>query len=171
VKAKSTILASAWLVVCACLAALKTDAQEILVATTARTNLDAKTVHATNTFTRSGMTNLVVRTLTKGDIVQARIQRVYREGILLGEIDDDEENGVFGMSAEPNRPYALAFQFKKDKSLQSVVVGSNGVILDAFECTNGVLYPMTSDKIQKANDSAAGLKDLLDPKNVRGKSP
>ena len=117
------------------------------------------------------MTNLVTRTRAKDESVRFRIQRVYRDGMLLGEIDDDEVNGVFGINVEPNRPYGLAFQFYRDKSLQSVVVGTNGVILDAFECTNGILYPTASDKIEKANAVGAGLKDLLDPKNVRGKSP
>jgi hypothetical protein len=157
--------------VCGFFAPRRSLAQEIRVVTTASTNLDSKIIHTTNTFIRGDMTNLVTRTLTKNESVQMRIQRVYHDGMLLGEIEDDKVNGLIGISAEPNRPYELAFQFYKDRSLQSVVVGTNGVILDAFECTNGILYPTASDKIAKANEIGVGMKELFDPNKVRGESP
>jgi hypothetical protein len=117
------------------------------------------------------MTNLVCRTNLKKGSIQIRIQQIYCGGKLLGEVEDDKANKVFGTYAEANRPYDLAFQFYPDKTLQSVSIGTNGVLVDAFTCTNGVLFPLESSIIKKANEIGTGVKELLDPKNVRGKTP
>jgi hypothetical protein len=43
--------------------------------------------------------------------------------------------------------------------------------VDAFTCTNEVVYPMESAKIEKANVIGADMKELFDPQNIRTNYP
>ncbi len=147
------------------------QAQDVHAFTTSKTNLETQSIYITDIYTRDGMTNLVCRTKLKRGSIQIRIQQIYCDGKLLGEVEDDKVNKIFGTYAEANRPYDLAFQFYSDKTLRSVSIGTNGILADAFTCTNGVLFPLDSSTIKKANEIGTGMKELLDPKNVHGKTP
>ncbi|MEK7707231.1 MAG: hypothetical protein AAB380_04475, partial [Verrucomicrobiota bacterium] len=92
------------------------EAQDIHVVTTAITNLDTRTIRSKEIYTRGGVTNLVRRINSKNGKLQIQIQQIYHDGALLGDICDDKVNKVFGIYAEPNRSYALAFQFYSDKT-------------------------------------------------------
>jgi hypothetical protein len=146
-------------------------AQEIRAVTTTKTNLETQSVYTIDSYIRCGKTNLVSRTKFKEGSIQIRLQRIYRDGKLLGEVVNDEVNGVFGVSTEPNSPYSLDFQFARDKTLRSVSVGTNRVLVDAFTCTNGILFPVESSNLEKANELGADLADLFAQRNVQGKSP
>ena len=119
------------------------------------------------------MTNLACRNEFR-EGKQARIQKIYHEGVLLGKVD--EANGLLGISTEPNPTYALTFQFAADKTLQptalqSATITSNYFLVDAFVCTNGVLFPMETSKIEKARGIDTKLEGIFDSKNLRSKSP
>jgi hypothetical protein len=149
------------------------QAQDVNVVTTTRTNLETETIYITDIYTRDGKTNLVCRNEFR-DGKQGRNQKIYHDGVLLGTIH--EVNGVAGISTKPNPTYALTFQFAADKTLQptvlqSAVITSNYFLVDAFVCTNGVLFPMETSKIEKARGVDTKLEGIFDSKNLRSKSP
>ncbi len=153
--------------------ASRIEAQDIQVITTTKTNLETKTVIVTDTYMRSGKINLVCRNESRNGR-QARNQKVYHEGVLLGSVL--EIDGIVGISTEPNPTYSLKFQFAADETLhptalQSVMIDSNYFLVDAFVCTNGVLFPMETSKIKKAHEIDAGMEKIFDSKNLRSKSP
>jgi hypothetical protein len=153
--------------------ASRIEAQDVHVTTTTKTNLETETIIVTDIYTRDGLTNLVCRNEFR-DGKQGRNQRIYHDGVLLGTIH--EVNGVAGISTKPNPTYALTFAFAADKTLQpaalqGATISSNYFLVDAFDCTNGVLFPMESSKINKAREIDAGMGKIFDPENLRVKSP
>jgi hypothetical protein len=147
-------------------------AQDVQVIATTKTNLDTETVIVTDTYLRGGMTNLICRTESRNGR-QARDQKIYYEGVLLGSVL--ETSGIVGVSSEPNPTYSLTFQFAADKigrptALQSATINSNYFLVDAFICTNGILFPMETSKIRKAREIDAGLGKIFDSKNLHSKS-
>ncbi len=149
------------------------EAQDVQVITATKTNLETETVIVTDIYLRSGMTNLICRTESRNGR-QARNQKIYHEGALLGSVL--ETSGIVGMSTEPNPTYSLTFQFAADKTgqptaLQSATINSNLFLVDAFVCTNGVLFPMETYKIRKAHEIDTGMEKIFDSKNLHSKSP
>jgi hypothetical protein len=119
---------------------------------------------------RGGQTNLLRNTKTKAGAVQIRIHRFYHAGQLVGDFIAMADSS--GFTSEAGSSYSLSFEFWPSKEVRSAVIGSkDGVVLDAFNCTNGVFSPAESSVIQKANAVGADLKQLFDPKHVRKTSP
>jgi hypothetical protein len=141
-----TILA---LILC-CGAVLAADTNEILVVSTAKTNAQSGSVTTTDVYLRDGQTNLVRDTRTKAGAVQIQIQRFYHAGYLVSDFMTMPNSS--GLSVEAGSPYAVSFEFWPSKEVRSAVIGTkDGVILDAFTCTNGVFYPDSNSHISKAN--------------------
>ena len=158
--------------------ATRIQGQDVQVVTTTKTNLETETIYITDIYTRDGMTNLVCQDEFRNG-GQARNQKIYHDGVLLGKVVEVNSfagiNGFVGISTEPNPTYSLTFQFATDKTLQPVglqgaTVNSNYFLVDAFDCTNGVLFPMYSSKIEKVHTIDNKLKGIFDSKNLQSKS-
>jgi hypothetical protein len=122
----------------------------IRVVTTVTTNAETSSIYTRDVFTRDGQTNLVRTTKTKGGMLAGRIQRFYHDGVLVGDYETFGDTS--GFSTEAGSPYAVTFEFWPSKDVRSAVIGTkDGVILDAFTCTNGIFCPDESSRIAKAN--------------------
>ena len=74
-----------------------------------------------------------------------------------------------GFTTQAGIPYSVSFEFGHSNELKSAVIGTkDGVILDAFSCTNGLLYPAEAVRIQQANELLGGD---IDVEHVRKLSP
>jgi hypothetical protein len=137
----------------------------VRIVTTAKTNAETASLYTRDVFTRDGQTNLVRTTKTKGGVVEARIQRFYHAGVLVGNYEAIRDSS--GFSTEAGSPYAVTFEFWPSRDVRSAVIGTkDGVILDAFTATNGVFYPADSLLIRKANDVGGDVSRLLSPAHV-----
>lgn len=115
---------------------------------------------------RNGQTNLVRNTTTKAGIVQIRIHRFYHGGVLVGDFVDMPDSS--GFTTEAGTPYSVSFEFDTFKRVKSAVVGTkDGVVLDAFSCTNGIFMPVERSVLQKANAVGADMKQLFEPDRAR----
>ena len=142
----------------------------IQVVSTSKTNAETASVYTTDVFTRNGQTNLVRRTKTKGGKLQIRIQRFYHDGALIGDYVAMRDSS--GFTTEGGTPYSVSFEFWPSKEIRSAVIGTkDGVILDAFTCTNDVFSPVASSLIGKANAFGRDVSDLLSPAHVTNTPP
>lgn len=142
----------------------------IRLVTTAKTNAETASISTKDTFTRDGRTNLVRSSKTKAGVVQLRMHRFYHAGILVGDFVAMPESS--GLTTEAGSPYSMGFEFDASHRPKSAVIGTkDGVVLDAFTCTNGVFTPADSAVIQKANALSGDMTPMLDPDHVRKTSP
>ncbi|MGP8197929.1 MAG: hypothetical protein ACLQU4_00325 [Limisphaerales bacterium] len=142
----------------------------IHVVTTAKTNQETGSISTKEVFTRNGQTNLVCNTKTKAGVVEIRIHRFYQAGLLVGDFVALPDSS--GFTTEAGSPYSVSFEFGSSKEVKSAVIGTkDGVILDAFNCTNGVFHPAELRLIHKANAVGTDMKQLFDPEHVRTTSP
>jgi hypothetical protein len=59
----------------------------------------------------------------------------------------------------PGAPYYFNIAFdSSNRPLSAHIMTTNLVMLDWFDCTNGVFYPADSSLIRKANDGSLGKK-------------
>lgn len=143
---------------------------DVRVVTTAKTNAETASIYTTDVFTRDGQTNLVRRTKTKAGVLQIRIHRFYHDGVLVGDYVAMQDSS--GFTTEAGSPYSVSFEFWPSKDVRSAVIGTkDGVVLDAFACTNGIFSPVESSVIQKANAVIGDMKQLFNPEHVRKTSP
>jgi hypothetical protein len=140
----------------------------IQVVTTVRTNQSGR-VSTKDVFTRDGQTNLVRYTNTKAGAVQIRIHRFYHDGLLVGEFVAMPDSS--GLTTEAGSKYSMSLEFGPSKEVKSAVIGTNGVVVDAFMATNGVFYPADISLIRKANDIGGDVSKLLAPTHVTNTSP
>lgn len=142
----------------------------IRVVTTAKTNVETASVSTKDVFTRDGQTNLVRNTKTKAGAVQIRIHRFYHGGSLVADFVAMSDSS--GFTTEAGSPYSVSFEFDASKRVKSVVIGKKeGVVLDAFTCTNGIFSPVESSVIRKANEVGADMRQLFAPEHVRKTLP
>jgi hypothetical protein len=142
----------------------------IRVVTTVKTNAETASIYKTDVFTRDGQTNLVRRTKTKAGVEQIQIQKFYHAGVLIGDYVAMKDSS--GFTTEAGIPYSVSFEFWPSKDIRSAVVGTkDGVILDAFTCTNGVFTPTDISVITKANGITQDLRPLLSPSHVTNTTP
>jgi hypothetical protein len=142
----------------------------IRVVTTVRTNADTASIYTMDVFTRDGQTNLVRRTKSKAGIELIRIQRFYHAGVLIGDYVAMKESS--GFTTEAGIPFSVSFEFWPSKDIRSAVIGTkDGVILDAFTCTNGVFSPDGSTLIKKSNAFIKDLQPLFSPAHVTNTTP
>jgi hypothetical protein len=117
----------------------------IHVVTTVRTN-ESGSVSTKDVFTRDGQTNLVRNTSTKSGAVRIRVHRFYCQGSLVGDFVAMPDSS--GFTSEAGSPYSVSFEFDASHTPKSAVIGTKGgVIVDAFNCTNGVFSPVESSVI------------------------
>jgi len=143
---------------------------DIRVVTTTKTNAETASIYTTDVFMRGGQTNLVRTTKTKAGALQIRIQKFYRRGVLIGDYVAMKDSS--GFTTEAGIPYSVSFEFWASKDIRSAVIGTkDGVILDAFTCTNGVFSPADSSVIAKANGLMGDLRPLFSPAHVTNTTP
>ena len=142
----------------------------IQVVSTVKTNAETGRVYLTDVFTRGGQTNLVRRTNTKAGVVQIRMHRFYHRGVLIGDYIATTDSS--GFTTEAGTPYSVSFEFWPSKEVRMAVIGTkDGVIVDAFACTNGMFSPVESPEIARANAVTHELSHLLAPSRVRNTTP
>src|SRR5205085_368732 len=112
---------------------------DIRVVTTAKTNAETASITTKDFYTRDGQTNLVRHTKTKAGVVQIRIHRFYHAGSLVGDYVAMSDSS--GLTTEAGTPYSVSLECAASGSPKFVVIGKEGVILDAFSYTNGVFSP------------------------------
>ena len=137
----------------------------VCVVTTTNTGADKASIYTRDVFTRDGQTNLVRTTKTKAGKLQIRIQKFYHSGVLIGDYVAWKDSS--GFITEAGIPYSVSFEFWPSKDVRSAVIGTkDGVILDAFTCTNGVFSPADSSVIAKVNGITQDLQPLFSPAHV-----
>jgi hypothetical protein len=148
-----------------CASVLGADTSIRLV-TTSKTNTKSGSITTKDVFTRDAQTNLVRTTSSKSGVMRIRIQRFYHDGLLVGEFVAMPDSS--GFTTEAGSPYSVSFAFGPSKEMKSAVIGTkDGVVLDAFTCTNGVFSPVESSLITKANSIGSDVGQLLSPEHVR----
>ena len=132
----------------------------IHVVTTCKTN-ESGSVTTKDVFTRDGQTNLVRNTSTKSGAVRIRIHRFYFRGSLVGDFVAMPDSS--GFTTEAGSPYSVSFEFDASHSVKSAIIGTkDGVILDAFSCTNGIFSPVESSLLTKANSVGADVRGVME---------
>jgi hypothetical protein len=133
----------------------------ISVVTIATTNAAMMRIDTKDVFTRNGKTNLVRRTSTKAGEQCVCAHFFYYDGVLVGNYI--RTAGSSGFANEAGSKYALSFDFESSNSIiRNVVISTkDGTVLDAFSCTNGIIWPLNNDDIQKANEMGAEMKQLF----------
>lgn len=140
-------------------------ADDIQTCVSARTNA-ANRVTTTEAFTRGGITNLIRDTTVKNGKTLLRRQRVYHDGVLALEMVE-MDNGLTWV-AQTGLTFNVGTHLTPDGRLDNVnLMGPNVVTLDHFTVTNGLLHPISTADMKKANEIGQDMKTLLDPENVR----
>ena len=145
---------------------------DIRIVTTASTNVrsGSVTIKVKDVFTRDGKTNLVRRTTTKDSSVQIRIQQLFHDGLKVADLIAMQDSS--STTTQGGTPWTVGFSYGSSNELRFAAISTkDGVILDAFTCTNGMLFPATKSIIQKANDVGVDVKDLLSPEHVKKTTP
>jgi len=133
---------------------------DIRVVTTSRTNAETVSVSTKDVFTRDGHTNLVRNTKTKAGAVQIRIHRFYRAGRLVGMLTVTPDSS--SSTSEAGCPFALDFEYGSSNELKyATIVGQDGRLVDAFACTNGVLFPVPSSELRNATGIGVDARKLM----------
>jgi len=134
-------------------------ADDVAKTTTVTTN--GQRIVIVDAFTRSGVTNLTVKTIVRQDEGKTyRIQNVYRNCKVALEITD-LGYGI-GYSVKPETDCNVGMHFTSDGQLDNVnLMTTNLMTLDHFSVTNGVLQPLPSVEIKKANEVTGDVKALF----------
>ncbi len=150
-----------------CAAAFGADG-DIRVVTTAKTNAETASITTKDFYTRDGHTNLVRHTKTKAGVVQIRIHRFYHAGSLVGDFVAMPDSS--GFITEAGTPFSVSLESDASRNPKSVVIGTkDGVIMDAFSCTNGIFSPIESSLLTKANATGSQVRGAMDGLSERSK--
>jgi len=119
----------------------------IRVVTTSTTNVaNASVIYTQDVFTRDGQTNLIRITDSKAGAVQIQIHHFYCGGQSIGYFASSPSSS--GFFTKPGSTYSVSFEFGPSKDVKSAVIGTkDGVVVDAFTCTNGIFVPVENSLI------------------------
>ncbi len=132
----------------------------IQIISSTKTNTETASIYSKDVFTRDGQTNLVRRTKTKAGVVQLRIHRFYHGGLLVGDFVSMSNSS--GFTTEAGTPYSMSFEFDASKTVKSAVIGTkDGVVVDVFNCTNGIFSPVESSIITKVNSAGSQVQEVM----------
>lgn len=122
---------------------------DIVVATTFQTNAEENVVYSREVFTRAGQTNLLCVSMFKAGKFEIRAQEIYHGGVRLLSIATDSHQSV-SITTTANSPYEviLGFQPPNNELRKIAVWTTNAMVVDAFNCKDGVLSPEKSSVIQ-----------------------
>ena len=106
-------------------------------------------------FTRGGQTNLVRQTHTKDGVVLLRNQSFYHNGAEVGiytyQVRGNPDVTSVGSVPGATCYFNIAFD-SASRPRSAHIMATNLVMLDWFDCTNGVFYPADASLIRQAND-------------------
>jgi hypothetical protein len=137
-----------------CLPVFASDTNDIRVVTSTYKIMPEDSLATVEVFTRSGQTNLVRNTHTKDGVVLLRNQSFYHNGTEVGSYMYHIKSGpdITSVGSVPGAPYYFNIAFDSSNSPRSAhIMATNFVMLDWFDCTNGVFYPTDSSLIREAN--------------------
>ena len=138
-----------------CLSVFAADTNDIRVVTWSYKVLPEDSLATIEVFTRAGQTNLVRQTHTKDGVVLLRNQSFYHNGAEVGIYIYQARGGPDVTSVGSMPGASCYFNIAFDSSSQprcAHIMATNFVMLDWFDCTNGVFYPADSSLIREAND-------------------
>jgi hypothetical protein len=121
----------------------------IRVVTTTKTNAQSDVVLTLAVFTRDGQTNLVRSTLTRHGKDESPSYKFYHDGFLVGEISSVADFSVFKGAADC--PYSLEGYYRNGSIWQACICTKDGVIVDYFTATNGLVWPAPRSDLQNVN--------------------
>ena len=125
-----------------CMSLLGADT-DMLVTTTFQTNAEENVVYSREVFTRAGQTNLLCVTMFKAGKFEVRAQQIYHEGAQLASIATAPDQVTITTTA--NSPYQVIFDYRPSHALRTITIWTtNGMVVDAFNCKDGILSPEDS---------------------------
>ena len=146
------------IVILSCLSVFAADTNDIRVVSWTYKIMPEDSLATVEVFTRSGQTNLIRNTHTKNGVVLFRSQNFYGSGSEVGsytyqnihKIGNGPDNTIVG--SVPGAPYYFNIAFdSSNRPLTAHIMTTNFVMLDCFDCTNGVFYPTESSSIRESN--------------------
>ena len=146
-----------------CLSVFAADTNDIRVVTWTYKIMPEDSLATVEVFTRSGQTNLVRNTHTKGGAVLFRSQSFYHDGAEVGSYMYQTANrpDATMIGSVPGAPYYFDVAFdSSNRPLSANIMATNFMMLDRFDCTNGVFYPTDSSSIRESN---ARLSEIIHP--------
>jgi hypothetical protein len=103
----------------------------------------------TETYVRSGETNLIRQTVFLPPEPLVVYYRFFHAGEFLGSFSTSTNSS--GWVSEPGSQYMLSFSWGPSNDLLGVVIGDKGgAVVDAFSCTNGVIFPIPTSMLRQA---------------------
>lgn len=117
---------------------------------------------------RDGETNLVRETRSREGQLLVRTQEFRQGKTRIGICLTSPDGTTF--QTEAGSDLTLAFGFLKRKDTDFVYIrDKNGLIIDAFSCTNGIYYPGAKEWIQNLNSSWSGaVRSATKPNSETG---
>lgn len=109
------------------------------------TNSETGAILTTETFTRSGQTNLIRITKSQRGVAVFRTQRFCHKGEPVALFTFRE--GIESFHTVPNTPYHVDLEFLPSKEVRCLMIQGRG-FLDAFYPTNGVYYPAPDSDLE-----------------------
>ncbi|MGD0516649.1 MAG: hypothetical protein ABSA26_03870 [Thermoguttaceae bacterium] len=128
----------------------------------------------TDTYTRKSAIILWVQKTDTHDKGKFIIQRVYNNNKIALEILEMKETVGDGFSffVKSGNDCDVGAHFTPEGKLDNVTLGTkDGIITDHFTVTDGLLHPMESSKIEKANKIGQDMKKLFAPENIEKSTP
>jgi hypothetical protein len=118
------------------------------ITTTTRTNAESGSVITKEYFTRAGQTNLVRSTTTTNGVVRSRLYRFYHNKKHVA----DHLTGPGGyLMVQTYNGFNFGFTSTNNAMIGAKIADKNEKILDVFENTNGVLFPIPTSELRKYN--------------------
>jgi len=137
-----------------CLSVFAADTNDIRVVTWTYKIMPEDSLATVEVFTRGGQTNLVRNTQTKDGVVLSRSQGFYHNGTEVGSYMYQVGRGpdITSVGSVPGASCYFNIAFDSSSQPRSAhIMATNFVMLDWFDCTNGVFYPTDSSHIREAN--------------------
>lgn len=105
-------------------------------------------------------------------LIQAGVQKIYHDSLLLGTVLTTKDGKVVNITTEPNQTYSLNFDlWHLDKHLLGAsIMDTNFTFIDGFNSTNGMLIPVESSQIEKINQFDNETAEFDKTNNRAGKS-
>ncbi len=130
------------------------------VETTAISVTNGTRVVRTQAFTRDGTTNLVCMTYTRDGAINLIRQTVHVRGALALELWEKQDGLTCSAHSIPG--VNVGTHFTPDGVLDHVnLMTTNLVTLDHFTVTNGLLHPVSSTDLRKANEVSGDIVELI----------
>jgi hypothetical protein len=144
------------IIVCilSCLPVFGADTNDVRIVTWSYKVLPEDSLATIEVFTRGDQTNLVRQTHTKDGVVLLRNQSFYHDGAEVGIYMYQVGHGpdITSVGSTPGAPYYFNIGFDASNRPRSAhIMATNLVMLDWFDCTNGIFYPTDSSLIREAN--------------------